>query len=166
MIPEPNLFLIIKLFCEDELNNHLPMARGNTRERIINGVAKVTRPNDVIRTDWLIHGIDRLLVPRSVQEDFNRRRSLTSISAVLPEGAPVVDPRTHRLKKSATLVLEDAPPVLLVYDAMATGSSLAPAPTPGLGTGHRHFDGEKSGQRLHLIRFPPVYDVMEVVVGV
>uniref|UniRef100_J3N8H1 Uncharacterized protein n=1 Tax=Oryza brachyantha TaxID=4533 RepID=J3N8H1_ORYBR len=53
----------------------------------------MVRPNDVI------HGIERLLVPRSVQEDFNWRRSLAAISAVLLIGAPEVDPRTHQLKK-------------------------------------------------------------------
>jgi hypothetical protein len=41
--------------------------------------------------------IDRLLVLRSVQEAFNRRHSLASISAALPTGAPKVDPRTHCL---------------------------------------------------------------------
>ncbi|KAM0068534.1 putative fasciclin-like arabinogalactan protein/17/18 [Helianthus debilis subsp. tardiflorus] len=131
-----------KTLCVDESDNHLPLTRGNTGERIVNGVAKVTRPDDVIRPDGVIHGIERLLVPRSVQEDFNRRRSLASISAVLPEGAPVVDPRTHRLKKPAAPVPAGAPPVLPVYDAMAPGPSLAPAPAPGPGTGHRHFDGE------------------------
>ncbi|KAK3227058.1 hypothetical protein Dsin_006920 [Dipteronia sinensis] len=63
--------------------------------------AEITRPDDVIRPDGLIHGIERLLIPRSVQEDFNRRRSLRSISAVIPQGAPEVDPRTNRLKKPA-----------------------------------------------------------------
>nr|GEU93593.1 fasciclin-like arabinogalactan protein 17 [Tanacetum cinerariifolium] len=79
---------------------------------------------------------------KSVQEDFNRRRSLSSISAVLPEGAPVVDPRTHRLKKPAGPAPAGSPPVLPVYDALAPGPSLAPAPAPGPGGGHRHFDGE------------------------
>ncbi|XP_076895468.1 fasciclin-like arabinogalactan protein 16 [Bidens hawaiensis] len=111
-------------------------------ERVVGGAARVTRPEDVVRPDGLIHGIERLLVPRSVQEDFNRRRSLSSTSAVLPEGAPQVDPRTHRLKKPAALVPAGAPPVLPVYDALAPGPSLAPAPAPGPGGAHRHFDGE------------------------
>ncbi|KAD7479759.1 hypothetical protein E3N88_02895 [Mikania micrantha] len=98
--------------CVDEADNHLPLTRGTSGEKIVGGLAKVTRPDDVIRPDGLIHGIERLLVPRSVQEDFNRRRSLRSISAVLPEGAPVVDPRTHRLKKPAAPVPAGAPPVV------------------------------------------------------
>ncbi|VAI37714.1 unnamed protein product [Triticum turgidum subsp. durum] len=103
--------------------------------------AAVTRPDAVLRPDGVIHGIERLLVPRSVQEDFNRRRSLAAISAVLPTGAPEVDPRTHRLKKPAPPVLPGAPPVLPVWDAMAPGPSIAPAPAPGPGNGKHHFDG-------------------------
>ncbi|KAF8392854.1 hypothetical protein HHK36_021093 [Tetracentron sinense] len=101
-------------------------------------------PDAVIRPDGVIHGIERLLVPRSVQEDFNRRRNLRSISAVLPEGAPEVDPRTNRLKKPATPVSTGLPPVLPIFDAMAPGPSLAPAPAPAPGPGgpHHHFDGE------------------------
>jgi uncharacterized surface protein with fasciclin (FAS1) repeats len=105
------------------------------------GHAAVTRPDAVLRPDGVIHGIERLLVPRSVQEDFNRRRSLAAISAVLPTGAPEVDPRTHRLKKPAPPVAPGAPPVLPVWDAMAPGPSIAPAPAPGPGSGKHHFDG-------------------------
>ncbi|KAK2647414.1 hypothetical protein Ddye_014903 [Dipteronia dyeriana] len=104
--------------------------------------AEITRPDDVIRPDGLIHGIERLLIPRSVQEDFNRRRSLRSISAVIPQGAPEVDPRTNRLKKPAAPVPAGSPPVLPIYDAMAPGPSLAPAPAPGPGGPKHHFDGE------------------------
>ncbi|CAI0406429.1 unnamed protein product, partial [Linum tenue] len=105
--------------------------------------AEIVRPDDVTRPDGVIHGIERLLVPQSVQEDFNRRRNLRSISAVIPEGAPEVDPRTHRLKKpaAAAAVPVGAPPVLPIYDALAPGPSLAPAPAPGPGGPHHHFDG-------------------------
>ncbi|KAL5545662.1 hypothetical protein UlMin_005349 [Ulmus minor] len=109
-------------------------------EKIIDS-AQIVRPDDVIRPDGIIHGIESLLIPRSVQEDFNRRRNLRSISAVLPEGAPEVDPRTHRLKKPAAPVPAGAPPVLPIYDALAPGPSLAPAPAPGPGGPHHHFDG-------------------------
>lgn len=105
--------------------------------------AKVIHANAVDRPDGVIHGIERLLIPRSVQQDFNNRRSLQSISAVKPEGAPEVDPRTHRLKKPAPPVKPGSPPVLPIYDAMAPGPSLAPAPAPGPGGPHHHFDGER-----------------------
>ncbi|KQK20840.1 fasciclin-like arabinogalactan protein 15 [Brachypodium distachyon] len=105
------------------------------------GSAAVTHPDAVVRPDGVIHGIEKLLIPRSVQEDFNRRRSLAAISAVLPTGAPEVDPRTHRLKKPAPPVLPGAPPVLPVWDAMAPGPSIAPAPAPGPNSGKLHFDG-------------------------
>ncbi|KAI4378629.1 hypothetical protein MLD38_016083 [Melastoma candidum] len=104
--------------------------------------AAVVHPNDVVRPDGVVHGIDRALIPRSVQDEFNRRRSLRSISAVLPEGAPEVDPRTHRLKKPAPPVPAGSPPVLPIFDAMAPGPSLAPAPAPGPGGPKGHFDGE------------------------
>ncbi|CAL0326696.1 unnamed protein product [Lupinus luteus] len=104
--------------------------------------AAVLRPDDVIRPDGVIHGIDQLLIPRSVQEDFNRRRSLRSIAAVIPEGAPQVDPRTNRLKKPAPVPAGDAP-VLPIYNALAPGPSIAPAPAPGPGGARRHFNGER-----------------------
>ncbi|KAJ8534079.1 hypothetical protein K7X08_007403 [Anisodus acutangulus] len=109
-------------------------------EKIVSS-AKVVKLDDIVKPDGIIHGIERVLIPKSVQQDFNTRRSLRSISAVLPEGAPEVDPRTNRLKKPAPLPA-GAPPVLPIYDAMAPGPSLAPAPAPGPGGPHHHFDGE------------------------
>ncbi|XP_010557991.1 PREDICTED: fasciclin-like arabinogalactan protein 17 [Tarenaya hassleriana] len=124
-----------------EDNVHLVNAK-KTGKKMVDS-AEVIRPDDVTRPDGVIHGIERLLIPRSVQADFNRRRSLREISAVLPTGAPEVDPRTHRLKKpSSAAVPSGAPPVLPIYDAMAPGPSLAPAPAPGPGGRHHHFDGE------------------------
>ncbi|KAJ6778559.1 FASCICLIN-LIKE ARABINOGALACTAN PROTEIN 17 [Salix koriyanagi] len=118
----------------------IPQRVGSSKKLV--GSAALTRPNDVTRPDGVIHGIERLLVPQSVQEEFNRRRNLRSISAVLPEGAPEVDPRTHRLKKSEPPVRAGSQPVLPIYDAMSPGPSLAPAPAPGPGGPHHHFDGE------------------------
>ncbi|KAK8967579.1 Fasciclin-like arabinogalactan protein 17 [Platanthera guangdongensis] len=108
-------------------------------------LAAIVNPDFILRPDGVIHGIDSLLVPRSVQEDFNRRRSLTdiSISAVLPSGAPEVDPRTHRLKKSAPQSPAGSPPALPIFDALAPGPSLAPAPAPGPGSGKHWFDGHR-----------------------
>nr|XP_043631798.1 fasciclin-like arabinogalactan protein 16 [Erigeron canadensis] len=106
------------------------------------GSAEVVRVEDVVRNDGIIHGIGRLLIPKSVQRDFNTRRSLRAISAVKPEGAPEVDPRTNRLKKPAPPVPVGSPPILPIYSAMAPGPSLAPAPAPGPGGPRHHFDGE------------------------
>lgn len=108
---------------------------------------EVTRPHHITRPDGLIHGIEKLLIPKSVQEDFNSRRSLRSISAVLPEGAPEIDPRTNRLKKPI-LVNPGSPSVLPVYAALAPGPSLAPAPAPGPGGPRHHFDGESQVKDL------------------
>ncbi|MQL88255.1 hypothetical protein Taro_020822 [Colocasia esculenta] len=115
-------------------------AENDTAVKMVD-LAAVVHPDAVVRPDGVIHGIDRLLVPRSVQEDFNRRRSLTSISAVLPTGAPEVDPRTHRLKHPAPAAPAGSPPVLPIFDALAPGPGLAPAPAPGPGGPHGHFNG-------------------------
>ncbi|XP_057955467.1 fasciclin-like arabinogalactan protein 17 [Malania oleifera] len=123
-------------------DDHVQLSRTASGEKAVD-LATVVHPDSVVRPDGVIHGIERLLVPRSVQEDFNRRRSLRSISAVLPEGAPVVDPRTNRLKKApATTAKPGSLPVLPIYDAMAPGPAMAPAPAPGPSGAHRHFDGE------------------------
>lgn len=123
-------------------NHHLHLATNDTTGEWTVDRARVTHPNIVTRPDGVIHGIERLLVPRSVEDEFNRRRSLRSITAVKPEGAPEVDPRTHRLKKPAPPAKPGSPPVLPIYDAMAPGPSLAPAPAPGPGGPHHHFNGE------------------------
>ncbi|KAF7804206.1 fasciclin-like arabinogalactan protein 17 [Senna tora] len=121
--------------------DHLHLMTKGSGKKLVD-LAEIVRLDDVVRPDGVIHGIERLLIPRSVQEDFNRRRNLRAISAVLPEGAPEVDPRTHRLKKPAP-VPTGAPPVLPIYDAMAPGPSLAPAPAPGPGGPRHHFNGER-----------------------
>lgn len=126
--------------CKDAGNEILEISHKNGVKQI--GEAKIIKENDIVRPDGVIHGIERVLIPKSVQQDFNARRSLRSISAVLPEGAPVVDPRTNRLKKPASPVPAGAPPALPIYAAMAPGPSLAPAPAPGPGGPHHHFDGE------------------------
>ncbi|GMN46940.1 hypothetical protein TIFTF001_016126 [Ficus carica] len=105
-------------------------------------LARVSHPDSVTRPDGVIHGIERILIPRSVEDDFNRRRNLRSITAVKPEGAPEVDPR--RAKKTASAASKPgSPPALSIYEAMAPGPSLAPAPAPGPGGPHHHFDGER-----------------------
>ncbi|XP_039114291.1 fasciclin-like arabinogalactan protein 17 [Dioscorea cayenensis subsp. rotundata] len=121
-------------------NDHLHLSADKDSVKRVD-LAAIVHPDAVVRPDGVIHGIERLLVPRSVQEDFNRRRSLASISAVLPTGAPEVDPRTHRLKKPASPAPAGSPPALPIYDAMAPGPSIAPAPAPGPGSGKHHFDG-------------------------
>ncbi|XP_047311356.1 fasciclin-like arabinogalactan protein 16 [Impatiens glandulifera] len=125
-------------------NDHLHLATGNGKDsgHVMVDLAKVVSPDDVVRPDGVIHGIERLLIPRSVEENFNQRRNLQSISAILPQAAPEVDPRTHRLKKPSPPVAAGASPVLPIYDALAPGPSLAPAPAPGPGGPHHHFDGE------------------------
>lgn len=112
---------------ELSLSSHrLRLAKRESGEREVDR-ARVIHADAVARPDGVIHGIERLLIPQSVQDDFNRRRSLRSITAVKPEGAPEVDPRTHRLKKPAPPAKAGSAPALPIYDAMAP---------------HHHFDGE------------------------
>ncbi|XP_041999486.1 fasciclin-like arabinogalactan protein 16 [Salvia splendens] len=126
--------------CRDAAGELIPLHEKNGQKIV--GTARVIKSDDIVRPDGVIHGIERLLIPKSVEHEFNSRRSLRETSAVIPEGAPEVDPRTHRLKKPAPPVPAGAPPVLSVYDALAPGPSLAPAPAPGPGGPHHHFDGE------------------------
>ncbi|XP_027346345.1 fasciclin-like arabinogalactan protein 15 [Abrus precatorius] len=123
-------------------SHHLTLQTNHTLQWTIDS-SRVTHPNTITRPDGVIHGIDSLLIPRSVQHDFNLRRTLRSIAAVKPEPAPEVDPRTHRLKKQPPPQKPGSPPILPIYDAMAPGPSLAPAPAPGPGGPHHHFNGEK-----------------------
>lgn len=126
--------------CRDAFDEKIQLIEKNGEKLV--GEARIIKADDVVRPDGIIHGIGRLLIPKGVQQDFNTRRSLRSISAVLPEGAPEVDPRTHRLKKSAPPVPAGAPPVLPIFDAMASGPCLAPASAPSPGGHHHHFDGK------------------------
>ncbi|EXB39671.1 hypothetical protein L484_017146 [Morus notabilis] len=125
-------------------NDEIRLERGDSGDWTVDS-ARVTHPDSVTRPDGVIHGIERMLVPRSVVDDFNKRRSLQSITAVKPEGAPEVDLRRAK-KKGVDLVSKakpGSPPAVSIYEALAPGPSLAPAPAPGPGGPHHHFDGER-----------------------
>ncbi|XP_008790162.2 fasciclin-like arabinogalactan protein 16 [Phoenix dactylifera] len=101
----------------------------------------VIHPDAVVRPDGVIHGIEQMLVPRSVQEAyFNRRRRLSSVAAVLPTGAPKVDPRRtgNRLLPSKP-VSPAGGPTTSPDPAVASPAS-DPAPAPGSAV--QVFDGE------------------------
>ncbi|PQQ05703.1 hypothetical protein Pyn_02778 [Prunus yedoensis var. nudiflora] len=95
--PHPGSGRHHQTLCSSHEHLHLATHKNHSRKSV--NSAQIIRPDDVTRPDGVIHGIERLLIPRSVEDDFNRRRNLRTISAILPEGAPEVDPRTHRLKK-------------------------------------------------------------------
>lgn len=118
-------------------NHHLHLSSQNN-QMLVEESVEVVRRNSIVRPDGLIHGINKLLVPHSVTEDFNRRRGLRSISAVLPTAAPMVNPRIHSRTKMG---LAGSPPAVPIFDALAPGLSLAPAPAPGPGGPHHHFNG-------------------------
>ncbi|KAG8390820.1 hypothetical protein BUALT_Bualt01G0123300 [Buddleja alternifolia] len=122
--------------------HHVQLSASNASLYV--GAVKVVHLNSIVRSDGIIHGIDKLMIPKSVEHEFNNRRNLISISAVKPEGAPKIDPRTNKLsKKKANSVPNGKDPKPSIYEAMAPGPSLAPAPAPGPGGPHHHFDGEK-----------------------
>lgn len=50
----------------------------------------MTHPHAVNRSDGVIHGIERFIIPESVQQDFNNRRGLWEILANKTEGAPKI----------------------------------------------------------------------------
>ncbi|KAL5081988.1 hypothetical protein RYX36_010409 [Vicia faba] len=124
-------------------NHNLHLATNITTGEWTVDKTKITHPNFITRPDGIIHGIQRLLIPRSVENDFNNRRSLRSITAVKPEGSPEIDTRNQGLKKkSPPPAKPGSPPTFSIYEAIAPGPSMAPAPAPGPGGPHHHFDGE------------------------
>lgn len=125
-------------------NDFVEISSSPDGKTIFLGPLKVVHLNSVVRPDGIIHGIEKLLIPKSVQQQFNSRRNLGSISAVKPEGAPDVDPRTIKSRKQLQSSNKPvgSPPSISIYKAMAPGPSMAPAPAPGPGGPHHHFDGE------------------------
>lgn len=121
-------------------NHHLRLSLNNKR-MVVEESVEVIDKNSIIKPDGLIHGIDRVLVPHSVLEEFNNRRELRSISAVLPTSAPTMDSRKRTQHRGAKMGPAGAPPAVPIFDALAPGPSLAPAPAPGPGGPHHHFDG-------------------------
>ncbi|EPS68119.1 hypothetical protein M569_06649, partial [Genlisea aurea] len=144
--------------ADDE--EEIPLRRGKNGERIVS-TARVFRPDDVVRPDGIVHGIERLLIPKSVRHEFDARRSLISASSVvIPDGAPEFD---LQLKAPA------APPVsvLPVSDALAPGSDIAPAPAPGPGGPNRHIDGESQVKDFieTLLRYGGYSETADVLVN-
>ncbi|KAH9298902.1 hypothetical protein KI387_030584, partial [Taxus chinensis] len=117
---------------------------GDIKKKVMKvDLGTVTHPNAVVRPDGVIHGIDRLLVPKSVQDDFNQwRNGRVVLEAVKPEGAPAVDSSHHRKKTSLIGLSSGSLPSIYFEYAAAPGPSLAPAPAPGPSSGHYWFDGE------------------------
>lgn len=112
---------------------HKTLAGDDVDELFRLNLAKVVHPDSITRTDGTIHGISQLMVPRSVQNEFNRRRNLGSIAAVKPAAAPEIDPRV--------IIKKLDKPVLAIFEAMADGPGQAPASAPAPGGPLHHFDG-------------------------
>ncbi|KAI5061325.1 hypothetical protein GOP47_0023830 [Adiantum capillus-veneris] len=114
-------------------------------------LSNVVAPDAIVRRDGVVHGIDRLLIPRPVQNAYNRwkeGKSAARMLAVLPEESPT--PETYRemkaaaAAKAAALAKASQPPLKPIWEALAPGPAMAPAPAPGPSSGHRWFDGESA----------------------
>lgn len=128
------------------LSNHHIQLSLRDNKMVVEESVEVLQRNAIVRPDGLIHGISQLLIPHSVLEDFNRRRELRSISAVLPKGAPTVDSPKSTHLRGPKMGPAGAPPAVPIYEALSPGPSLAPAPAPGPGGPHHHFDGASQVQ--------------------
>lgn len=114
-------------------------------------LSNVVAPDAIVRRDGIVHGIDRLLIPRSVQNAYNQwkeGKSMARMLAVLPEEAPTPDTlrkqKAEAAAKAAALAKASSPPLESIFLAMAPGPAMAPAPAPGPSSGHRWFDGESA----------------------
>ncbi|KAH7291585.1 hypothetical protein KP509_29G023000 [Ceratopteris richardii] len=114
-------------------------------------LSNVVAPDAIVRRDGIVHGIDRLLIPKSVQNDYNRWKEGSSAArmlAVLPEESPT--PESYRAMKAAAAAKAAAlakaayTPLKPIWEALAPGPAMAPAPAPGPSSGHRWFDGESA----------------------
>ncbi|KAL7147031.1 hypothetical protein ABFS83_06G081300 [Erythranthe nasuta] len=106
------------------------------------GAAKVVHFNSIVRHDGIIHGVDKVIVPKSVERDFNnnnRRNPRSIAAAVEPEGAPEIDPRTNKLSNRNAISVPGGGANTIYKSTAAAGHSPSPAP----GGPHHHLDGEK-----------------------
>ena len=126
---------------------------GLGRRKLRADLSSVVVPGAIKRRDGVVHGIDRLLIPRSVQSAYNawkERQVRDRMLAVLPEQSPTPDSyRVQKAKAAAAAAAAAAlkarayaPPSDTIYDALAPSPSFAPAPAPGPSSRHNVFDGE------------------------
>ncbi|KAL7107893.1 hypothetical protein ACP275_06G082200 [Erythranthe tilingii] len=119
-------------------HEYLEFSYGGRSEPYV-GAAKVVYFNSIVRHDGIIHGVEKVIVPKSVEREFNKNgRNPRSIAAVEPEGAPEINPRTNKLSKRNAISAPGGG-ATTIYKAKAPGHSPSPAP----GGPHHHLDGEK-----------------------
>ncbi|XP_002990854.2 fasciclin-like arabinogalactan protein 17 [Selaginella moellendorffii] len=107
-------------------------------------LSEVTSPNDINKKDGVVHGVNGLLVPRSVQEAFSVKKLGSSANALLPQASPEFDPlgaSLAEMSKEFQDFLEAAESPLPLEFAYAP--EVAPAPAPGPSSGkHRVYTWE------------------------
>ncbi|KAG1333893.1 Fasciclin-like arabinogalactan protein 17 [Cocos nucifera] len=146
--------------------DRLHLSGDGTAEKRV-GTTVVIYPDAVVRLDGVIHGIEQMLVPRSVQEEYiNRRRRLSSVAAVMPTGAPEADPRTtsgHLLLPSKPVSPAGGP--TMSPDPSVAAPSSAPAPAPG--SAFQVFDGESEVKDFiqSLIQYGGYNELADVLVN-
>ncbi|XP_002964493.2 fasciclin-like arabinogalactan protein 17 [Selaginella moellendorffii] len=95
----------------------------NKKQRLAVDRSTVDWPDMIVRSDGVVHRIDGLLVPKSVQDAYAAAR--ISSSAVLPQAAPSLSGESFGNKAEAKLFHVTFP----VIDDLI-GSAPAPAPSP------------------------------------
>ncbi|KAL2551909.1 Fasciclin-like arabinogalactan protein 17 [Forsythia ovata] len=72
--------------CRDAYDEKVRVIEENGEKPL--GKVRIIKGDDIIRPNGIICDTERLLVPKYVQQDFNTRRSLRSISILLSDEAP------------------------------------------------------------------------------
>ncbi|BBN13787.1 hypothetical protein MPTK1_6g06300 [Marchantia polymorpha subsp. ruderalis] len=100
------------------------------------GDVAVAAPDAIIRPDGVVHGVEEMLIPNSVMQEYVAHTT-RKMATPLPTGAPGLDTRRAQLLEKqfsaveAKLVVAAASPSL--PPALALAPSIAPAPGPAMG---------------------------------
>ncbi|KAG6541289.1 hypothetical protein Mapa_017342 [Marchantia paleacea] len=108
------------------------------------GDVAVSAPDAIIRPDGVVHGVEEMLIPNSVMQEYVAHTT-RKMATPLPTGAPGLDTRRAQLLEKqysaveAKLVVAAAspslPPALAPSIAPAPGPAMGPSTAPWLGFG-------------------------------
>ncbi|KAJ7546249.1 hypothetical protein O6H91_08G033200 [Diphasiastrum complanatum] len=106
-------------------------------------LSTIAAPDSIVSHDGVVHGIDGLMIPKSVQYTFAQKKRGGIPNAVLPQSAPELDPAISQLPEVKRELLDF---LFVAPDASALPSApapdLAPAPAPGPSAAHHHIYGD------------------------
>ncbi|KAJ7543113.1 hypothetical protein O6H91_09G025400 [Diphasiastrum complanatum] len=105
-------------------------------------LSTIASPDSIVSHDGVVHGIDSMLIPKSVQYAFAQKKKGGIPNAVFPESAPEFDEAISQLPEVKRELLDF---LLLAPDSSpfpyAPAPELAPAPAPGPSSAHHHIYG-------------------------